>query len=107
MACRECQKKRLMNGVDITMSRVSSVIRENKDLIRGNNPVQIMVKASKVVLVYEDECFSATLSSRGWRAGAANTLFARGQKVSDQQAARMVEKLFERARSELREHVQV
>lgn len=93
-----------MNGADVTASKVSDVIRENKDLIRGNQPVQIQLKGSKVVLVYEDECFSATLSSRGWSAGAANTLFARGQKVSDQKAARMVAHLFERARSELRTH---
>lgn len=93
-----------MNGVDVTTSKVSAVIRENRDLIRGNRPVQIRLTGSKVVLVYEDECFSATLSRRGWSAGAANTLFARGQKVSDQKAAVMVEQLFERARSELRTH---
>ena len=93
-----------MTGVDITTSEVSSVIRENRDLIRGNQPVQIRLKGSKVALVYEDDCFSATLTSRGWSAGAANTLFARDLKISDQKAARMVSQLFAKARSELRKH---
>lgn len=104
MACRDCIKTRLVNGRDVTTSRVYEEITNNRDLYRGNLPVQIKLKGSKVSLVYEDECFSATLSGRGWSAGAANTLFARGIPVSDRKAARMVSQLFDKVRSELRIH---
>jgi hypothetical protein len=90
----------MMAGVAITSSEVSIVIRENRDLIRGNKPVQIRMTGSRLALVYEAECFSATLTRDGWLAGAANTLFE-GQRVSDQKASRLVRQLFDRARSEL------
>lgn len=104
MACRDCIKKNLMIGRDITTSKVSDVISENKDLFRGNQPMQIRIKGSQVVLIYEDECFSATLTRTGWRPGAADTIIRRDYSIPDRVAARKVARLFDKVRSELRTH---